>query len=97
MDETQNVEASKKKDIWLYLVVGYLALSYWMLFDTAFAGIKLTKGSDISSGLITNALAYWYVWKKSGRKPIFGALIGAMVFLLLTLLATVIAIKSVAT
>jgi hypothetical protein len=93
MSEIQISESVGKKNILFYLVVAYLALTYWMLFDSAFAGIKLTKGSDISSGLITNVLAYCYVWKRLGRKPLVGALIGVLVFILLTLVATVVAIK----
>lgn len=96
MNDNQNVDDSNKKNIFVYLVVGYLALTYWILFDSAFAGIRLTKGSDIGSGLITNAIAYWYVWKKLGKNPIIGILTGVVVFLLLTFAAAVIAAKSMA-
>lgn len=88
----EKVNASGKSNIFFYICVAFLAINYWMLFDTAFAGIK-HDNKNIGGELIVNGFIYWYVWKRNGWKPAYGLIIGILTYLALLLIAGVFAIK----
>jgi hypothetical protein len=88
MDEEVKI-VNKKSNTWFYICVVYLVLTYGNLFDMAFNGIK-HQHQYIGTELFINGLIYWYVWKKNDWKPIYGAVIGVVVFTVLLIIAMAI-------
>ena len=91
MNEEVKIE-NKKSNFLLYVCFVILALNYFMLFDMAFAGLQ-HDSKNIGGELIVNGVVYWYIWKKNEWNPIIGVVLGVAVYLMLLLLAGVIAIK----
>ena len=90
MDE--QVKTSVKSNVLFYICIVLLTLNYWTLFDMAFAGIKHDY-KNIGGELIINGLIYWYVWKRNGWKPMYGVVIGVVVYSTLLLASGVVAIR----
>ena len=89
--ENEELLNVKKKSFWFYVVVAFILLQYWVLFDKALNGIKVNTTQDLGSGILLSGLCWWYVWKKLDRKPLIGSVIGIVVYLMLTFVALVLA------
>jgi hypothetical protein len=85
-----NDENNKQTNGVLYICIILLLIFYFVLFDRAFNGLK---PDNIAGVLIMNGAIYWYVWKKNGWKPLFGAVLGIVIYLLLVIIAGAVAIK----
>jgi len=91
----QDEAITTKKSFWFYIVVAFIFLQYWTMFDKALNGVKIGTATDLPGGILMSGICWWYVWKQLNRKPLLGAAIGVVAFLFVLFVAMALAPKQV--
>lgn len=86
---------TRNQKINFYLNWFLVAVMYLMLLMPAINGVKPDTKS-LGTALLVNAWVYGYLWKMSGKNKWIGALIGAVSYFIVGVIALVIYAKTVA-